>query len=443
MTKYPNRTALFEACNIYRDAMRLFIISRLRQMRGKQVEDIVIDSLESANQFERANEIDRILHQSNRSIESAIDINDFPHLVQVNWGTALKTPLNDDKDFRNQLWLIKTCRDQNWAHPPEGDAESEGTRAYLFFIADVLGKINKQDAKREVENIRNRLLSDEDEEHIVDVSDQLETARAENTKLEKRLSEKEDRLKTIESESAECIKNLREQLIDHVSKLEAKEDTLSKLSDQLRTVAAEKAELEERLETTSTQLEDVEAELTARKEHVARPLRQLKGVKDEPLVEPMRLAEVDAEIALEEDKTNSSKTSPIGPKTNNPNDMDDNQSVTKQPVAPSKFSAEEKKPSISERYVADPTETDRNDVAVKVVERRINASGSKRLSWRRIREKLGLRNDEFHRVIRRSEGYRVAVINRIKSLRAQEGGWDYSGKLDVLTGIDVTEEELS
>jgi hypothetical protein len=155
-------------------------------------------------------------------------------------------------------------------------------------------------------------------------------------------------------------------------------------------------------------------------------------------------AELNAKIALKEkEKIDTSKPSPIDSKMDDVSDIDDNQSVTKQPVVPSQFSAEEKKPSISERYVADPTETDRNDVAVKVVELRINASGSKRLSWRRIREKLGLRNDEFHRVIRRSEGYRVAVINRIKSLRAQEGGWDYSGKLDVLTGIDVTEEELS
>ena len=154
MAKYPNRTALFEACNIYRDTMRSFIISRLGQIWGQQVEDVVIDPLEPA----RSNEIERILHQSNRSIESAIDINDFPHLVSKNWEDAFEIPLNHDKTFRNQLWLIKECRNADWAHPPQGDAESEGTRAYLFFIADVLSKINDQDAKYEIEGIRDKLF---------------------------------------------------------------------------------------------------------------------------------------------------------------------------------------------------------------------------------------------------------------------------------------------
>ena len=103
-----------------------------------------------------------------------------------------------------------------------------------------------------------------------------------------------------------------------------------------------------------------------------------------------------------------------------------------------KVKARGKKPS----NVSETTEADRNKVAVKVVEMRINASGSKPMSWRRIREELGLKNDQFHKVIRRSAGYRKAVIDRIKSLKTQEGGWEYSGKLESLTGIEITEEEL-
>ena len=80
---------------------------------------------------------------------------------------------------------------------------------------------------------------------------------------------------------------------------------------------------------------------------------------------------------------------------------------------------------------------------MKVVQLRINATGSRPLAWRKIREKLGLGNDQFHKGIRLSEGYREAVIDRIKSLKAQEGGWEYSGKLEFLTGIEITEEELS
>ena len=107
-----------------------------------------------------------------------------------------------------------------------------------------------------------------------------------------------------------------------------------------------------------------------------------------------------------------------------------------------KGKSREKKPSISERYVADTTKEDRNQVAVKVVEMRINAAGSKRMSWRQIREKLGLKNDQFHKVIRHSPGYRKAVIDRIQKLRARPEGWEYSGKLEVLTGIQISDSEL-
>ena len=108
-----------------------------------------------------------------------------------------------------------------------------------------------------------------------------------------------------------------------------------------------------------------------------------------------------------------------------------------------KTKSRKKKSSIAERYVAETTVEDRDGIAAKVVELRINATGSKPLAWKKIREKLGLKNDQFHEVIRHSEGYRKAVIQRIKSLKAQEGGWEYNGKLEVLTGIELTEKELA
>lgn len=97
----------------------------------------------------------------------------------------------------------------------------------------------------------------------------------------------------------------------------------------------------------------------------------------------------------------------------------------------------EPKPSSTET-----TEKDRNDIAVQVAELRINATGSRPLAWRRIREKLGLKYNQFHKGIRHSEGYRNAVIERIKSLKSAEGGWEYNGKLSVLTGIEDIENYL-
>ena len=99
--------------------------------------------------------------------------------------------------------------------------------------------------------------------------------------------------------------------------------------------------------------------------------------------------------------------------------------------------------SIANRYVAETTEADRDKLAVQIAALRINATGSRPLAWKDIRAEFGLKYDQFHKVIRLSLGYRKAVIDRIKSLKAQEGGWEYSGKLDNLTGIDdISEDEL-
>lgn len=109
---------------------------------------------------------------------------------------------------------------------------------------------------------------------------------------------------------------------------------------------------------------------------------------------------------------------------------------------PQKGRTREKKPNIAERYTSETTEADRDELAVKIAKIRINATGSKPIAWRKIREKFGLKNDQFHKVIRHSKGYRKAVINRIKQLKSRPEGWEYSGKLEVLTGIELSESEL-
>ena len=96
----------------------------------------------------------------------------------------------------------------------------------------------------------------------------------------------------------------------------------------------------------------------------------------------------------------------------------------------------EKKPTVADRYKADTPVEERNVMASKVAALRINEEGSKPIAWRKIRETLGLKNEEFHKVIRVSDAWKQVVIARIIHLKAQEGGWEYNGKLEVLTGIE-------
>ena len=180
---WPNQEALNKALNIYRAAMRAFIIFHLKRTWGPDVEDVVIGSVGDR----RANEIDHRLSKSG-DIESVIDVNDFPHLVYRNWAETFERILHDDKTFRNQLWLIAECRNEDWAHPPKGDAESEGTRAHLFLIADVLGKIKRPKKKREVENIRDALFTDDTAERLADTEERLKAVEAKNAEYKRLLS---------------------------------------------------------------------------------------------------------------------------------------------------------------------------------------------------------------------------------------------------------------
>ena len=278
MDTWRNQEGLNKALNIYRTSMRSFIISRLKQIRGKNVEEVVMDSLESARQFERADEIDRILRQSNRKIESAIDINDFPHLVNKNWSDAFERTLNDDKTFRNQLWLIVECRNADWAHPPEGDAESESTRAHLFHIADVLSKINKIDAKGKVEAIRDELFPD--------TAERLEKAEKGLKDLESEKSETEQCLAIAESE-----KNAYAEKNAALSKqIDEKENQRKKLDKQLKRAKAQNEKYKKDIAGTKQRLEESEAAQAEYKNRLETTSKELKGTHAEWKATEKRLA---------------------------------------------------------------------------------------------------------------------------------------------------------
>ncbi len=143
----PNKDALIRALDIFRDVMRPYIIQNLRRVQGAQVSQLISYSLPS-----RAN-----APRNSANIEAEIDINDFPPLIKDNWRNAFSSSFNSDMTVQNALWQIKEARNLA-AHPAPQDIDAEFTRAHLFHIADVLGKINAPEEKRAVEDIRDRLF---------------------------------------------------------------------------------------------------------------------------------------------------------------------------------------------------------------------------------------------------------------------------------------------
>ena len=155
MMKRPNRAVLNDALDEFRDAMRRFVVRGMRRVRGKTVEDAIYESL-SPNQ---ASQFNRNL-QNNGSIESAIDIGDFPNLVRKNWRPVFSQQFGDNMNVQNALYIIKEARDSA-AHPSTEDLDAEYTRVALYHIVDVLDKINALEAKKRVEEYREKLFRSE------------------------------------------------------------------------------------------------------------------------------------------------------------------------------------------------------------------------------------------------------------------------------------------
>ncbi|RKU21438.1 hypothetical protein C6500_06685 [Candidatus Poribacteria bacterium] len=131
--KRPNQDALYQALNIYRDAMRPFILRNLKTVHGLAPED----------QFQN---------------EADIDIGDFPHLFRRYWHNAFEQRFDPDRDVRSAVGIITEARNQV-SHPGTEDIDPSYALSRLHDIADVLGQINAPDQKREVESIRDKLLS--------------------------------------------------------------------------------------------------------------------------------------------------------------------------------------------------------------------------------------------------------------------------------------------
>lgn len=165
----PNRDALNSALDIYRDAMRSFIVRCLKKVQGTQVEDVIRDALNDRQAAQFSQNLRR-----NDNIEAAIDINDFPPLISRNYD-IFREQFDGDMTVQNRLWLIKDARDKA-AHPGQQDMDAEFVQNNLYQIADVLGKINVPTQKQAVEKIRDQLVtpSSQSDPAIVPAQTQIE-----------------------------------------------------------------------------------------------------------------------------------------------------------------------------------------------------------------------------------------------------------------------------
>ena len=144
----PNRKALSEAVDIYRDAMRPFLVRGLKRVPRSNLEATVRRSLLPR----QADEFDRNLVR-HRDLESAIDVNYFPKLVQNNWRDSFSFEFQGNSSIQSELRMICEARNAV-SHPPTHDFRTDFTGAYLYHIGEVLGRIKAPEQKEAVSSIR-------------------------------------------------------------------------------------------------------------------------------------------------------------------------------------------------------------------------------------------------------------------------------------------------
>ena len=255
--KCPNRDALDDALHVYLDAMFQFVSERLDE---QSIRDIL-----------------RL--QSSDDLRKEMEVKDIAKLIRERWSWSFKEKFkiidrNDTRyyDARSVTSLIIEGRNQA-SHQRLRKLDRDFTRSQLFLIAEILGKIKRPDAQREVEDIRDELF-DDNTEQLEAVSEAVEVEKA---KYEKSIAEVEKRLAAAEENN----KKLSRQVADKTTKLEKKKEELEKLSEQFVGVKLGKTKSEKQLKSTSKQLEKLQTVHSACEESLTTLSNQLTTAETE------------------------------------------------------------------------------------------------------------------------------------------------------------------
>lgn len=151
MMERPNRDALNRAVDIFRDAMRPFVVGHMRRVCEDGAEEAILSSLNDAawKAFQR-------LRRRGEGIEGAIDLNTVPHIINHHWRDVFGSAFEYDRSSLNLIRVIVDARNAS-SHPGGKDLSVRYVESRLADVAEVLGRIGAEDEKRAVEGIRDGL----------------------------------------------------------------------------------------------------------------------------------------------------------------------------------------------------------------------------------------------------------------------------------------------
>ena len=151
MRERPNRDALNRAVDIFRDAMRAFVVRKMQCVFGGGAEEAIRSSLNDAGRkaFQRR-------RRRGEGVEGAIDLNAIPHIVDLYWKDVFGSAFEHDRSSLNLIRVIVDARNES-SHPGGKDLSVRYVESRLTDFAEVLGRIGAEEEKREVEGVRDRL----------------------------------------------------------------------------------------------------------------------------------------------------------------------------------------------------------------------------------------------------------------------------------------------
>ncbi len=148
----PNKKALTDGLDIYRDAMRPFIIRHLKRILGKEVEELVGSALrdDQYNQFIQN-------RRAGRSVAESIDIGDFPQIIKKYWRDVFQNSFAPGARPLDTMYAITKARNEV-SHPPEHDIDLVCATSGLTDIGKALSEINESEHGLAVENLKEALM---------------------------------------------------------------------------------------------------------------------------------------------------------------------------------------------------------------------------------------------------------------------------------------------
>ena len=143
----PNREILDKAIGIYRDAMRGFLVTNLRRVPEKSVEQAVEGGLLRWNRTRRAEQFTNHL-RGGGTVESFIDTADIPPLLAVYWKDVFGGVVGN-RDLQTDCQQINNVRN-SVAHPSGHDFNFSETYVALYHMGQALRKINASKMRRTI-----------------------------------------------------------------------------------------------------------------------------------------------------------------------------------------------------------------------------------------------------------------------------------------------------